>query len=121
MRRKIALLGSRSLTDNALIADILDAYLQEKGYTPQTVMFSTGASEGACTAILEYARTHEICCEIYIMVEEILSTHAMVKRNTMILEGAQEAVVFWDKKSVGTANMIEMLKVRGIPHAVFEL
>jgi hypothetical protein len=98
---KLAIVGSRSFRDEALLCSKLDALRDE---FPIREIISGGAV-GADSLGLMYARDNGIYAKVFLPEWE-KGKQAGFDRNTLIAEAADVVLAFWDGKSNGTADTI---------------
>jgi hypothetical protein len=111
---KLAVIGSRSITDRDPIFDKLDEYIeiaQNKGH--ELIIVSGGAS-GVDSIAAEFARSRGL-----ILIDVLPAWNdrrgnfvrsAGFKRNDIIWEVCDCGVAFWDGKSKGTAHSFDLAK-----------
>jgi hypothetical protein len=106
--KKIAVIGSRSLTDKQLVYDFLD-----RNYDKIKMIVSGGAT-GADSMAQEWAKERGFPVLVfYPRWKERDGTHnkgAGFKRNRHIVEEADVVVAFWDGASKGTQNSLDTAK-----------
>jgi predicted Rossmann-fold nucleotide-binding protein len=105
---RLAVVGSRSFSDYALLSRVLSAV-----HTPITHIVSGGA-RGADSLAARYAEEHGI--ELLVFLPDwSTGKGAGFARNRLIVENADALIAFWDGVSRGTAHSIGLAKERGIP------
>lgn len=97
---KIAIIGSRGL-----IINDFEKYLPE-----DTTEIVSGGAKGIDTCAKEYALSHGIKLTEFLPEYERYGKAAPLKRNIEIIEYADEVIAFWDRKSKGTAYVIDQCK-----------
>jgi hypothetical protein len=106
--KKVAVIGSRSLTDQKLVFDYLDLNYD------RIKMIVSGGAAGADTMAQEWAKERGFPVLVfYPRWKERDGTHnrgAGFKRNRSIVEEADVVVAFWDGKSNGTKNSLDTAK-----------
>lgn len=108
--------GSRSFNDLSLMYSKLDYYLQKQ----DKVLIVHGGANGAdkCAAI--YAKERNIKTKVFLPDWDKYGKKAGILRNIEMFEYASQfqdrgCVVFWDGKSKGTKNDIELSKKYNVP------
>ena len=97
---KLAIIGSRSITD----IDIAK-------YIPSDVTeIVSGGARGVDFMAREYATSHNIKLTEFLPQYEIYGRAAPLKRNELIAECADEALVFWDGVSKGTEYTLNLFR-----------
>ena len=99
---KLAIIGSRNL------------YIDVEKYIPARVSeIVTGGARGIDACAAEYARKRGIKLTEFLPEYSQYGDGAPIKRNERIVEYADEAIAFWDGKSVGTKYMIGLFRSLG--------
>jgi len=102
----LAVVGSRSFTNYALLATVLDTFQKVQ---PVKRLVSGGA-EGADRLAEEYARKHNM--DILVLKGEW--THCgkdtAMRDSCEIVKEADEVIAFWDGKSIGTQYTIQKMQ-----------
>lgn len=108
--------GSRSFSDRSLMYKKLDYYIQNQ----DKVLIVHGGANGAdkCAAI--YAKDRNIETKVFLPDWEKHGKKAGILRNIEMFEYASQfqnrgCVVFWDGKSNGTKNDIELSEKYNVP------
>lgn len=99
---KLAIVGSRTLTDAQLVADEADRINAE---TPVTELISGGAA-GADRLGEAWARTHDIPVRKLLPDWDRHGRAAGIIRNSDIVARADRVIAFWDGASRGTRDTI---------------
>lgn len=113
--------GSRSFSDRSLMYKKLDYYLQNQ----DKILIVHGGANGAdkCTAM--YAKERGIKTKVFLPNWDKYGKKAGILRNIEMFEYASQfqnrgCVVFWDGKSKGTKNDIELSEKYNIPLRIVE-
>lgn len=111
---KIAIIGSRKFLDYELLKTTMDNYKQENNVEYSLIV--SGGATGADTLGEQYADDNGI--EKLILYAEWnkygknLAGHI---RNGQIVKNSDFLFAFWDGKSTGTKNCMELAERKGIP------
>ncbi len=110
--------GGRDFDDYDLLSRELD-YLLSK--TPKEIItIFVGGAKGTDTLGFIYAWNNKIDYRVFMADWTVHGKKAGILRNQQMLDaGATHLVAFWDKKSRGTADMIDRAKKAGIMVRVF--
>ena len=95
------------------------AYLENEMGQPVTEIVS-GKAAGIDTVGEAYAITNRIPVAEF-PAEWDLGKHAGMLRNAQMAEYADAALIIWDGKSKGSANMLEHMHRLGKPVAIYEM
>ena len=113
MKTRMIVCGSRTFTNRQLCFDTLDRLLEGK----TDVEIISGNADGADKLGEEYASIHALKCTVFVPEWKTFGKRAGIVRNKEMLSYAQEehpvVVAFWDGKSRGTRNMIEIANKAG--------
>ncbi len=105
---KIAVIGSRKLKHVDLVS-----------YVPKTVTeIVSGGALGIDSCAADYAKVMGIKLTEFLPDYRRYGKGAPIRRNKQIAEYADEGIAFWDGKSKGTKNTIELFKKLGKPITV---
>lgn len=74
----------------------------------------SGAARGADTLAIEYAKLRNIPCREFPAQWDRYGKRAGMIRNREMLAHADALVAFWDGRSRGTKNMVDIAKDAGI-------
>ena len=107
---KLAVIGSRTFTDQALLEETIS-----KVKTPITLLISGGAL-GADTLAQQWAERNGIPTQIYKPDYDKYGRRAPLERNLLIVEAADNVLAFWDGNSTGTQHALSHAKKLGKPH-----
>lgn len=105
MANRIGVIGSRNFRDFDLLCDVLS------GYDPKVIV--SGGAQGADKLAEEWARKNNIDTLIFKPDWEKFGRSAGFVRNKDIVENSDILIAFWDGKSKGTANSIDLAKKMG--------
>ena len=83
-------------------------------YDYDFTIFSGGAS-GADTLAINYAKSNNIPLQVFPAAWSRIGKQAGVLRNLEMASKADFALIFWDKKSIGTKHMITFCKKYRVP------
>lgn len=113
--------GSRSFSDRLLMYDKLDYYLQKQ----DKVLIVHGGANGADKCAAMYAKERGIKTKVFLPDWDKYGKKAGILRNREMFEYASQfqnrgCVVFWDGKSKGTKNDIELSKKYNVPLRIVE-
>lgn len=97
MKRKIAVIGSRTFRDDRLLSKTLEA--------AEPTLVVSGGAKGADHLAETWARRNGIQTLIF-HPEHKKYKHPYHHRNRLIVEACDELVAFWDGKSSGTKYTI---------------
>lgn len=114
MKTRVIVCGSRNFTDKETCFKVLD---QLFGESPNAEIIS-GHAKGADQFAEEYAVLHGIPVKVFPPDWKRYGRGAGPIRNREMLACAKEktplVVAFWDGKSSGTRNMLELAKAEGV-------
>ena len=113
--------GSRSFNDTSLLYSKLDYYLQKY----EKVLIVHGGAKGTDTCVAMYAKDRNIKTKVFLPDWDKYGKKAGVLRNIEMFEYASQfqnrgCVVFWDGKSKGTKNDIELAEKYNVPLRIVE-
>jgi predicted Rossmann fold nucleotide-binding protein DprA/Smf involved in DNA uptake len=97
----VAVVGSRTFTDYARLKKELD---QQQNI----VKIISGGARGADRLAARYARENQIPLQEFLPDWKTHGRKAGILRNRDIIKNADAVVAFWDGKSRGTQNSIEL-------------
>ena len=108
--------GSRSFNDLSLMYSKLDYYLQKQ----DKVLIVHGGANGADKCAAMYAKDKNIETKVFLPDWNKHGKKAGILRNIAMFEYASQfqnrgCVVFWDGKSKGTQNDIELSEKYNVP------
>jgi hypothetical protein len=99
---RIAVVGSREYGRLDQVTFFLDHMLK---LNPAITIVSGGA-DGVDKAAEEWAKAHNIECKVFPADWENDGDKAGIKRNALIIENSDSALVFWDGESAGTLDSL---------------
>jgi hypothetical protein len=105
---KVAVVGSRSVTDYALVRRNLDWLVEEWG--PFAII--TGGCRGADQLAERYARERDFPLQVFGADWKRFGKQAGWLRNLEMVKAADRVIAFWDGESRGTALTIEIADAR---------
>lgn len=101
---KVAVIGSRNL----VVPDL-------QNYLPEDVTeIVSGGARGIDRCAREYALTHRIKLTEFLPEYSRYGRIAPLKRNLQIVDYSDAVIAFWDGKSSGTKNVIDICKSRNV-------
>ena len=106
---KVVVAGGRDFNNFPLLRDTLDKLLEVKTHS-HLIEIVNGTARGADTLGGCYARLRNYSVALFPADWEQFDKAAGHIRNKEMLDYADVVVVFWDGKSRGTKNMIEITK-----------
>lgn len=104
---KLAVIGSRGFTDWNLLCKTLDNYAIE--------LIVSGHATGADQLAEKYADEFNIPTKIFLPEWDLYGKSAGAIRNKLIVDNADQVVVFWDGESKGSKISIDYAKSKGVP------
>lgn len=102
MKKKLAIVGSRSFTDQRLFDKLLDSY------SNNVEVVISGGARGADTLAERWAKKHNIPCIVYTADWDTYGKRAGYLRNVKIIKECDVCIAFWDGKSKGTQHSISL-------------
>ncbi len=105
---KVAVIGSRNLTDT-----VIDDYIPK-----DTKEIVSGGAKGIDTSAAEYARRKGLKLTEFLPDYARYGRAAPIVRNKMIVDYADKVLAFWDGSSAGTLSVIRYAKTCGKPYDV---
>ena len=106
---KIAIIGSRSLTDYELIKAKCDTILSNS----KSITIISGGAKGTDRLAEKYAAEKSIPILIYKANWDLHGKSAGMKRNVLMLNDCTHVIAFWDGNSPGTLHMISQARING--------
>lgn len=101
---KIVVAGGRTYTNTGMVFICLEDIVQKDD------VIISGHAKGVDMMGEFYAQKNNLVCEIYPAEWDKYGRSAGPRRNEKMAQIADKVVVFWDFKSRGTKNMIDMAK-----------
>lgn len=108
---RVAVVGSRGFDDQVLFDSTMS------NFAPSAVI--SGGAKGADSMAAEYAKKNGIELVEFLPDWKQHGRAAGPIRNKTIIEAADACIAFWDGKSRGTLNSINLAKKKGIPVYVY--
>lgn len=107
--KKVAVIGGRNFTDKAKLFDVLTKNKEK------IKLIVSGGADGADTLAVEWAKAYGVPYLVFPALWRDPVTGAFDKgagfrRNRYIVQYSDVVVAFWDGKSRGTANSLEIAK-----------
>lgn len=103
---KIAIVGSRTFKDYAVLEDFIGKTIAEKDITIDTVI--SGGARGADALAERYAEEHNIPLQVFKADWDTYGRRAGFVRNQQMIESCDVCFVFWDGTSKGTKLSIDL-------------
>lgn len=116
---RVIIAGSRTFSNYRLMVEKCDAVLYNKFYTHDIIIVSGGA-KGADQCGERYAQDRRLKVEVYPAEWDKYGSAAGPIRNRQMADIADALIAFWDGKSSGTRNMIELAKAKPLPYRVIK-
>jgi hypothetical protein len=117
--KAVAVIGSRSLTDEKLVSD----YLTERRDKIKLIISgnATGPDTFAVNWSVKFGKPFLIFPPLWRdPITNVFDRGAGFKRNALIIKNCDIVIAFWDKVSKGTANSLEIAKRLGKPVSIIE-
>lgn len=114
--KKVIVAGGRDFASFTRLCMILDGHFREAG----VIEIVSGGARGVGSMAEKWARTRGVYCEVHPADWRKYGKRAGMVRNAEMAEIADDLVAIWDKKSRGTAAMIDMMLKRGKPVTVYD-
>lgn len=106
---KLIIAGGRDFEDYDLLSLVLYS-LADHALADKAISIVSGKAKGADELAVIFAKEHDIICHEFPADWEKYGKSAGYVRNKQMAEVADGLVAFWDGKSKGTQNMIELMK-----------
>lgn len=105
---KLAIIGSRTFDNHELMNEEMSRYL-DTGYGEFICReIVSGGAAGADTLGAEFAKAYRLDLKVFLPDWDKHGKSAGFIRNKEIIDYCDEVLAFWDGKSKGTANSIEL-------------
>ena len=114
---RVIIAGSRAFDDYDILCKYCDRLLSQKQATHQIVIIS-GTSRGADTLGERYAHERGYAVEKYPADWNRDGKAAGPIRNAQMAKVADALIAFWDGQSKGTANMINLARLKPLPFRI---
>lgn len=115
---RIIVAGSRTFNNYNCLNDKLNYFL--KNLHPNVLIIS-GTARGADSLGEKFAKLNSYNLIKMPALWNIFGKYAGHMRNIEMAKYATHAVLFWDYKSRGTYDMIEICKTMSIPHKIIDI
>ncbi len=125
--KRVVVAGSRTIIDSIFIARELEGIFREDYFRGEDIIIVSGTAQGVDTIGEEYASLKAYGVErypadwnnleakpCYIKVNNMgrrYNAMAGQNRNKQMAEICDAAIIFWDGKSKGTKNMIDLIRL----------
>jgi len=117
---RIVIAGSRDYNDYEKMETSWNNYLKREELKPEDVIIITGGAKGADTQAKKLAKEQGIKHRQYLPNWHEYGKKAGPIRNAEMIKNADRLIAFWDEKSRGTANTIQLAKRKGIPTLIIK-
>lgn len=114
---RVIIAGSRDFSDYALLCEKCDGLLCQKQGTHQIIIIS-GTARGADTLGERYAQERGYAVEKFPADWEHAGKFAGFIRNRQMADVADALIAFWDGRSRGTANMIDIARQKPLLYRI---
>lgn len=112
---KVIIAGGRDFNNYELLSQKCDKYLRNKIWFDECIVIISGHAKGADSLGEKYAKEKGFILDINPPEWDKYGKSAGFKRNKTMVDKADAAICFWDGKSKGTKNTIDLCKEKGIP------
>lgn len=113
---RVAVIGSRSITDKSFVEDSLCDLYNKFPHIKEVV---SGGAKGPDSFGEEWAKSRNILTKIFLPQWDKFGKRAGFIRNEDIVKNSDVVFAFWDGKSNGTLNSINLAKQLDIPVRIF--
>lgn len=110
---RVIIAGTRTFDDYGMLCRSADYWLSEKR-TKRRIVIVSGAAKGADALGERYARERGYKLQRYPANWEKYGRAAGPIRNEIMAQNADALIVYWDGRSPGTWNMIELARNYGL-------
>lgn len=107
---RLAVIGSRNLTDLGLVIRTLTPYYEKHG---DNLVIVSGGAKGADSLGAAFGRKHGLKVDVYLPEWDKYGKSAGFRRNTTIWDNSDAGVAFWDGVSRGTAHSFQIADAQG--------
>lgn len=108
--KKIAVIGSRTVTNYKQFKILLSKYLIEQHIDVGSVTFVSGGARGADSLAQRFANEFERPIIVHEALWDLYGKAAGYIRNVDIVKDADIVIAFWDGVSKGTKHSIDLAK-----------
>lgn len=121
---RLAIVGSRSITDPSAVFPLIDMFIREQNVGGSPVILSGGAT-GVDSLVKKYAEVQGfdfIEFLPYHMIDKVeFSPRYFFSRNRQMVHNADKVLAIWDEKSTGTQHTIRYSQKVGVPVMVYKV
>ena len=114
---RVIIAGCRDFDDYGLLCESCDRFLAQKHQTHSIVIVS-GAARGADTLGERYAHERGYDVQQFPANWRRDGKAAGFIRNRQMADNADALIAFWDDRSRGTANMIDIARQKALPYRI---
>ena len=114
---RVIIAGCRDFDDYGLLCESCDRFLAQKHQTHSIVIVS-GAARGADTLGERYAHERGYDVQQFPANWKLDGKAAGFIRNRQMADVADALIAFWDGRSRGTANMIDIARQKPLPYRI---
>lgn len=114
--RRLAVVGSRKITDKELIFSLISKYC-----SPATTTIVSGGARGVDTVAANYATEKKLHLYEVFPEYDLYGRIAPIIRNKKIVQGCDGLIAIWDGTSRGTDMTINFARKQGKLLQVFEV
>ena len=112
--------GGREFENYALMSEKLnDLFIHSSEFNGSVIKIISGMAKGADTLAIRYADEHKLTKVLFPANWKSYPRIAGFLRNEDMLSIATHLIAFWDGKSSGTKDMIDIAQEKGIPVWIF--
>ena len=117
---RITIGGCRDFNDYVMFCSCIEKYLKTVDDTKK-IIFLSGHCSGADEMAEKYAKEKGYVLEIYPADWKKYGKAAGPKRNKEMVEKSDIIIAFWDGKSKGTKNLIDLAKKKDIQIKIYNI
>ncbi len=114
MKRKVAVVGSRTITDYSFIKNLLD------GKKDQIQSIISGGANGIDSLAERWAKENNIPITIFLPDWNTYGKRAGYVRNESIIKECDMCLALWDGESKGTLHSVNLCKKHQKPHLLID-